>query len=466
MTAGKKIVLALVMIMAITATVVYAVSTRNRGVVGVETGRVIRQDLSQSVTANGEVKPKRYVNISSNAFGRILDLPVQEGDSVEAGDFLLQIESVTTQADVQSAQASLDAASSDLEGMDASIRSSEASVASAKAETNRVSAEFVRSEQEFKRAQDLLEGGLISREEFDRQESSYNVAVAGIDAADARVVQAEAQLAQALKQKEGLEFRMGQQRASLIRARDALSKTTIQAPLSGVITYLPVNEGENAVVGVQNSPGTTLMTIADMSVITAELRVDETDIINLRLGQRTEIRVDALGDRLLPGFVSEIGNTALNSAGQGGISTTTASTDEAKDFKVVITLDAPPEELRPGLSCTATIETASQNGTLAVPIQALTVREIEESELPDYIDDPVMTTPRPGETPKVEQEGVFVVENGVATFRPVKTGIVGTTDIEILAGLSEDEEIVIGSYRILRTLEDETRVKIEENPIS
>lgn len=465
MSAGKKIVLALVMIVAIAATVVYAVTSGNRGVVAVETGEVIRQDLSQSVRANGEVKPKRYVNISSNAFGRILSLPVQEGDRVEENDFLLQIESVTTEADVLSAQASLDAAGSELAGMDASIRSAEASVASVKAEKNRVSADFTRSKQEFERAQELFEGGLISREEFDRQESSFNVAVAQGDAADARVIQTEAQLAQVLLQKEGLQFRMGQQRASVTRARDALSKTTIRAPLAGVITYLPVNEGENAIIGVQNQPGTTLMTIADMSVITAELRVDETDIINLRLGQQTEIRVDALGDRLLSGFVSEIGNTALNSAGQGGISATTAST-EAKDFKVVITLDSPPPELRPGLSCTATIETASQGAALTVPIQALTVREIEQSELPDYIDDPVLTTPRPGETPKVEQEGVFVVESGSAIFRPVKTGIVGTTDIEILEGLSEGEEIVIGSYRILRTLDDETRVKIEESPFS
>ena len=306
MTTGKKLILALVMVSAIAATVGYAVTVRNRGIVAVETGQVLRQELVQSVTANGEIKPKRYVNIGSNTFGRIVALPVAEGQSVVENQLLLQIESIQTEADVQSAQASLDAAGSELEGMDASIRSAEASLDSSKAELNRIEADFRRSNQEFRRAEELFENGLISREQFDRQEATYQVTVAQVDAAKARIVQSEAQLAQVLKQKEGLSFRMGQQRASLIRARDQLDKTTIRAPLSGVITYLPVNEGENAIVGVQNQPGTTLMTIADMSVITAEVRVDETDIINLKLGQRTAVRVDALADRTLPGV--RVGN--------------------------------------------------------------------------------------------------------------------------------------------------------------
>ena len=464
MTTGKKLILALVMVTAIAATIGYAVTVRNRGVAAVETGQVLRQELVQSVTANGEIKPKRYVNISSNSFGRIVSLPVAEGDSVVEEQLLLQIESIQTEADVQSAQASLDAAASELEGMEASIRAAEASVESSKAELNRIEADFRRSDQEFKRAQELFENGLISREQFDRQEATSQVAVAQVDAAKARIVQSEAQLAQVLKQKEGLTFRMGQQRASVIRARDQLDKTTIRAPLAGVITYLPVNEGEIAIVGVQNQPGTTLMTIADMSVITAEVRVDETDIISLNLGQRTEVRVDALADRTLSGYVSEIGNTALTSSG-GGISTNTTNTDEARDFKVVITLDNPPPELRPGLSCTATIETAARNEALTVPIQALTVREIDEADVPDFVKDPVRVNSRPDEEPKVEQEGVFVVENGVATFQPVRTGIVGTTDIEILDGLDGSEEIVTGSYRVLRTLEDEARIKIENGPI-
>jgi HlyD family secretion protein len=229
-----------------------------------------------------------------------------------------------------------------------------------------------------------------------------------------------------------------------------------------VITYLPVNVGEIAVVGLQNQAGTTLMTIADMSEITAEVLVDETDIVDLRLNQKTEVRVDALGDRVLTGYVSEIGSSALNASGNGGISTTTTTTDEAKDFRVVITLENPPEELRPGLSCTASIETAREDGALSVPIQALTVREMEATEVPDYIVNPVTNNPRPGEPLMAEVEGVFVIEGGVARFQPVRTGIIGTTDVEILEGLEDDVELVVGPYRVLRTLEDETPVRIQE----
>jgi HlyD family secretion protein len=462
MTTGKKLIIASLILGTIAVTIGYAVNARSRGVVAVEMGKALRQELAQSVTANGEIKPKKYVNISSNSFGRIVDMPVAEGDKVEDNQLLLQIESIQTQADVLSAEASLDAAASELEGMDASIRSAEASRDSTKAELSRIEADYRRSSLEFDRAKALYEGGLISKERFDGQEAGFEIAVAQVEAGKARIVQAEAQLAQVFKQKDGLRFRMTQQEASLTRALDQLAKTTINAPLAGVITYLPVNEGEIAIVGVQNQPGTTLMTIADMSVITAEVRVDETDIINLKLGQLTEVRVDALGDRTLSGFVSEIGNSALTSS--GGISTTTTNTDEARDFKVVITLDDPPPELRPGLSCTATIVTAKRDTALTVPIQALTIREIDEADVPSFVDNPVYATSRPGEPVKVEQEGVFVIQNGVATFQPVKTGIVGTTDIEILDGLNDDQEIVIGSYRVLRTLEDEVRIKAEEDP--
>ena len=198
MTTGKKLILALAMVTVIAATIGNAVTVRNRGVVAVETGQVLRQELVQSVTANGEIKPKRYVNISSNSFGRIVSLPVAEGDSVVEEQLLLQIESIQTEADVQGAQASLDAAASELEGMEASIRAAEASLESSKAELNRIEADFRRSDQELKRAEELFENGLISREQFDRQEATYQVAVAQVDAAKARIVQSEAQLASGL----------------------------------------------------------------------------------------------------------------------------------------------------------------------------------------------------------------------------------------------------------------------------
>ncbi len=462
MSVMKKLLIAVLFVAVVGGAVTYAVVRRDRSTVTVETEYVARQDLVQSVVANGEIRPKQYINISSNAFGRIVSLPVSEGDRVDQSQFLAQIESVQTEAEVQSAQAGLDAVASELEGMEASIRAVEASLASAEAEKRRIEADFARAELEFDRAKQMLAEGLISREQFDRQESAFRVAVAQLELADARIAQADAESARTLTLRDGLTFRMGQQRAALTRARDELSKTTITSPLSGVITYLPVNEGEIAIVGIQNQPGTTLMTIADLSVITAELRVDETDILNLEVGQRAQVRVDALGDSVLNGTVSEIGNTALTEGG-GGVVSTTPTTDEAKDFKVVITLDDPPDELRPGLSCTASIETATESNVLTIPIQALTVREVDEADVPEFVENPVIVPSRSGAPVRVEQEGVFVINDQTVSFRPVQTGIIGTTEIEIVNGLSEGNEIVIGSYRVLRTLEEGARVRVEEN---
>ena len=462
MSPWKKVSIALVVAVMILSMVGYAIATRNRGLLAVEAEEVTRQDIVESVTANGEVKPKDYVNIGADVMGRITQLDLSEGDVVEEGDFLVQIESIQNEADVQSAQASLDAALSELEGMAASIRASEAALESARVDKRRIEADFALSEQDFERAREMYEGGLLSREQFERQESTYMVALVQVESADARIAQAEAQLAQVLQQREGTRLRIGQQEAALTRARDGLNKTRRTAPLSGIITYLPVNVGEIAVVGLQNQPGTTLMTIADMSDITAEVLVDETDILDLRLNQRAEVRVDALVDKVLTGYVSEIGSSALNASGNGGISTTTTNTDEAKDFRVGITLDNPPADLRPGLSCTAVIETASETDALTVPIQALTIREIEATEVPSFIENPVTNDPRPGEPLLAEVEGVFVIDEGMARFRPVRTGIVGTTDIQILDGLDEGEPLVVGPYRVLRTLEDETAVRIQE----
>ncbi len=450
MTTKKKLIVAVLVIVSTGSMVGYGLVARNRGVVAVQGGRATRQDLTQTVTANGEIKPKKYVNISSNMMGRIVHMPVKEGDHVKEGDLLIRLESVQTESDVTSAQASLDAALAELEGMNASIRSSEATIASAKAEVTRAEADYNRAKLNADRSESMSRDGLISREQLDRAKTDLEISAAGLISAKARLAQTEAQAAQVSKQKEGVALRINQQRASLTRARDQFGKTTIRSPLDGIITYLPVNEGEIAIVGVQNSPGTTLMTIADMSVITAEVKVDETDIVNVRLGQEANIKVDALGDRLLPGHVSEIGNSALT---RSGASTTTTSSQEAKDFKVVVTLDNPPAELRPGLSCTATIVTANRKQAVTVPIQAITVREFDAA-----------ATATDNKKKKVEQEGVFVIQNGVASFRRIKTGIIGATDIEVLDGIAENEEIVTGTFQVLRTLKDNTRIKVEKQP--
>lgn len=472
MTTKKKLLLAGVVLVAIGSMAGYSVVARNRGVVSVQAGKVARQDLTQTVSANGEIKPKKYVNVSSNMMGRIVHMPVKEGDRVRDGELLVRLESIQSEADVKAAEATLDAAGAELEGMAASIRSADAAINSAKAEITRSEADLSRAKQNYDRADRMTKDGLISREQFDRAKADFDIATAQLGSAQARLAQAEAQHAQVLKQRDGTALRIAQQRSALVRARDQFSKATIRSTLDGVITYLPVNEGEIAIVGVQNQAGTVLMTIADMSVITAEVKVDETDIVNVKVGQEARIKVDALGDRMLTGHVSEVGNSALSRTGSGGIANTTPGTQEAKDFKVVVTLDDPPPELRPGLSCTATIVTATREQVLTVPIQSLTIREFDADAKTETSNggSGVAFAAAPQEVKKsenkkkVEKEGVFVLKNGVAFFRAVKTGITGTTDIEILDGLAENDEIVTGPYQVLRTLKDNTRIKIEKTP--
>jgi len=465
MTTKKKFLTAVLIAVAILSAVGYGMFVRNRGVVTVQTGRAIRQDLTQTVSANGEIKPKKYVNVSSNMMGRIVRLPVKEGDRVREGSLLVQLESIQSEADVRSAEASFDAAQTELEGMSASIRSAEATVASAKAEITRSEADLARAKQNFSRAEQMTREGLIAKEQYDRAKADFDISSAQLNAAKARLAQAEAQEAQALTQRDSTALRIAQQRAALTRARDQFSKTTIRSTLDGIITNLPVNEGEIAIVGIQNQPGTTLMTIADMSIITAEVKVDETDIVNVRLGQEARIKVDALGDRMLLGHVTEIGNSALARTTSSTIGTS-GTGQEAKDFKVVITLDDPPPELRPGLSCTATIETATRQQIVTAPIQALAIREFDPADpIAQSTGAVAVTAPAArANKKKVEKEGVFVINNGVAFFRPVKTGITGTTDIEIIEGLTESDQIVTGPYQVLRTLADNARVKIQKVP--
>jgi HlyD family secretion protein len=459
MTTTKKLILAAVIVVVIGSIAGYSVFARNRGVVAVQSGRVARQDLTQTVSANGEIKPKKYVNVSSNMMGRIVRLPVKEGDRVKDGELLAQLEAVQSEADVRSAESGLDASQAEVEGMGASIRSSEAAVTSAKAEITRSEADLARTRQAYDRSKQMQKEGLISNDQFERNKADYDIAEAALNSARARLAQSEAQLGQTLKQRDSTSIRIAQQRAALVRARDTFSKTTIRSTLDGIITNLPVNEGEIAIVGVQNQPGTTLMTIADMSIITAEVKVDETDIVNVKLGQEARIKVDALGDRMLIGHVTEIGNSALTKSTGTAAGATATAGQEAKDFKVVVTLDDPPAELRPGLSCTATIQTATRQQILTAPIQALTIRELDATDPKAK----AAAANAPNKK-KVETEGVFILSNFVAFFRPVKTGITGTTDIEILNGLGENDEIVTGPYQVLRTLKDNTRIKIEKAP--
>jgi HlyD family secretion protein len=254
----------------------------------------------------------------------------------------------------------------------------------------------------------------------------------------------------------------------LTRASDVLSKRNAYAPLDGVVTNLPVRVGEIVVPGIQNSPASTIMTIADMSLITAEVKVDETDIVNVNLGQFSDISIDALPDKTFKGRVIEIGNTAILRSTGLAASQSTVSSQEAKDFKVVIAMDEPPAEIRPGLSCTAKITTATRQNVLSVPIQALTVRQRGDLESKKTAPGSAEASTRPDaallKARREELQGVFVIRDKKAEFRRVETGITGATDIEVLSGINEGDEIITGSYQVIRTLRNQAQIRVDNKP--
>src|ERR1700719_2494157 len=360
MSTWKKIAIAAGAAVLLSAIVGFAVYQSHKNVVTVQTGKAQRMDLVALVSASGEIKPKTYVNIGANAFGKITKLYVREGDRVKRGQMLAQLENVQPEADMNATQASLEAARTDAVAAEAALNTSAADL-------NRAKSDAERSELDWNRAQGLYKDALIAKSDYDMQKANHQTAVAGLAQAEARVAQAKAQ-------KESADRRIGQAGATLTHAADVLKKTAYQAPFDGVITHLPVREGKTVVIGIQNSPGSTLMTLADMSVITAEVRVDETDIVNVKLGQPAEVTIDAIPKKTFKAVVTEIGDNAIvRSTGVSTSQQTTAS-QEAKDFKVVVTLQDPPDNLRPGLSATAKITTATRATSLTVPIQSLTVR--------------------------------------------------------------------------------------------
>jgi HlyD family secretion protein len=452
----KKIAIGASIPVVLAAIVAIAVHQSGKNVVTVQTGRVQRQDLSSLVSGSGEIKPKTYVNIGANAFGKITHLFVKEGDHVRKGQLLAQLENVQSSADVNANQASLQAAQTDALAADAALRTSDADL-------QRAQADYDRNKLDWERAENLFKDGLISKSDFDSRKNAWATA-------DSGRVQAQARVAQAKAQKDSADKHIAQNRATLIRFSDVLEKATYAAPFDGVITNLPVREGETVVIGIQNSPGSTLMTLADMSVITAEVKVDETDIVNVHLGQPAEVTIDAIPRKVFHGTVSEIGDNAIvRSTGVATSQQTTAS-EEAKDFKVVVTVTDPPQDLRPGLSTTAKITTAARTSVLSIPIQALSVRSKAQLEQENSAPGSVhAAAPAPSESASKSKDqpqdaqGVFVIRDRKAEFVPVTTGITGTGDIEVLSGLGEGDEVITGSYKVLRTLRSGSSVKIDNS---
>ncbi|HSP14013.1 MAG TPA: efflux RND transporter periplasmic adaptor subunit [Thermoanaerobaculia bacterium] len=368
---------------------------RDKNVTPVTFGKVERTDLTSKVSANGRIDAKRKVDLSANVMGQIINLAVREGDRVKKSDFLLQIDQKQLAATAQGAAASLQALFSDRDAARANA---------ADAQRN------------YDRAQKNYNDKIVPLADMERMRSL-------LDAANANVA--------------AIERRIDQARANLTAANDTLSKTTMRAPMDGIVTALPVEEGEVAVIGTMNNPGTKLLTIADMSVVEAVLEVDETDVPSVKIGQHAKVTIDAYPNKTFAGLVTEVASSPITQPGQQ------LGTSQAVNFEVKVQVEAPPESVRPGFSCSADIITGTRSKALAIPIQALVVREKQGG----------------GQGKPQDEEGVFVNEGGTAKFAPVKTGLSGDTNIEIVSGLKEGQQIVTGPFRALREIKDGSKVK-------
>ena len=437
--------------------VLVSINQANKGVVTVQTAKVAPQDtLISQVTASGEIKPTTYTNVTAQGFGRITDILVHEGDHVKKGDRLLLQENIQASADVQAQSASINSAES-------GVQAAEASYKAAQSDLLLQQANLEKAKLDWERGQGLFKDGLIPKQDYDQRKTGYDAQVAQVDSSRARMLSLKATLDQ-------MRAQVAQGRAVLVHTQDILSKTVYTSPINGIVSYLPERVGDYVVPGIQNSNGSFLMTLSDMSVVTAEVKVDETDIVAVKMGQDADVTIDAVPGKIFKGKVTEIGSQATLRT--SGLATTqsTASNQEAKDFKVVVTLTDPPQNVRPGLSTTAKIKTAEKKNVLAIPIQALAVRtrkDLEEAAKNAKKDSGVTLAAPPPTTasdPKKDDiQGVFVVNGKKAIFRPVETGISGITDIEVTSGLKSGDEIVVGSYKALRTLKPEASVKVDNS---
>jgi HlyD family secretion protein len=360
--------------------------------------KVKKQDLTSIISASGEVKPKKNVEISAQVPGRIIKIGVVEGQEVRAGDFLLKLDSTQYEANADRDQNYIRAANAELIQAEARLHRDKASLG---------------------RQQKLFDDDLISKEQLETAQVQHEISEAQVNA---------------------IRFQIKQAEASLKSTLDNLAKTTYSSPIDGIITSLRVEEGEVAIIGTMNNPGTVLLTIADLSVMEVEVEVDETDVVGVALGQTARVRVDAFPNTVFEGKVTEIGSSALQRT------TAAAATQESKDFKVVVTLGKPSEELKPGLSASADIVVAERTQAPAVPISSLVLRDKAGAD---------------ENAPATDEEGVYVVENDRVKFIPVVKGITGGMMIEITSGLEEGQTIVTGPYASLRELKDGVLIKSE-----
>ncbi|MBP1628284.1 MAG: macA 6 [Holophagaceae bacterium] len=396
----KKKYVALLACGVVLAVVVGVLATRGEKGQAVLLATVARENITAKVSANGKVQAVKKVDISANVMGQVTRLAVQEGDAVKAGDFLLEIDPVRSRAAAQGLDANREAMAHDLE-------------------TARARAAQARSD--FRRAEANRQAGIIAQSDFEQARTALSTAEATALAVQRRLDQA---------------------RADLAGAKDLLSKSTIKAPMDGIVTAKRIEQGETAVIGVQNQAGTVLLTISDMSKVEAEMEVDEASIPNVKLGQEAQVRIDAYPNQLFKGEVTEVGGSPILKA----------STNEAIKFKVKVWIKNPPLSIKPGLSAQADIFTGFRENALAVPLQALVMKEIKLK--PGEKRDPL--APR-------EEEGVYLMDKGKARFQAVKTGMLGDLNVEILGGLKGGEQVITGPFKALRELKDEDPVHLDKS---
>src|SRR5262245_27240091 len=429
---------------------------RDKGLT-VNTEVVTARDLEAVVSASGKIQPKRLVQISADTPGRVVNLAVNEGDRINKDQFLLQIDPKSLRTRVESNTASLGAAQASLGAAQAQMEQSRQAI-----ETARVQLE--QAKQSLTQQQDLWRQQLTTREALERAEND-------VKAAQSALQEREKQLAAQQSQVTAQTSRIAQARATLESARYDLSKNTISSPIDGIVTRRNIQEGETAVIGTMNNAGTVLLTLADMSVIQAEVEVDETNIPSVQLGQPAKIIIDALPDKTFKGHVTEIGNSPIQAAGAAQQNTT----NQATNFKVVVILDEKVPDVRPGFTCTADITTATRKEVPAVPIPAVAVRELVYDANGQVVKEPRTDkrrrtpTPetvasaaelKPGQTRK-ETEGVFVVRDAKAEFISIKMGIAGDKYFEVLSGLKPGDQVITGPYNSVRGMTDGDAVKVD-----
>jgi HlyD family secretion protein len=414
---------------------------------------IYQRDLEAIVTASGKIDPKKTVNISAQSMGRVTRLAVKEGDRVKAGQFLLQIDPIVAESAVRRDEAAVAGAVTGLEQTRVQLQSAQANLELAR--------------QTLKRQQELWESGLTTRETLERAQAEVDVRESDLHAREQEIRTRQEQVRQ--------------QQAGLSSSRHSLAQSRFESPFDGIVTRRNVEEGENVVVGTMNNAGTVLLTVADMSVIEAEVEVDETDIPLVRIGQSAKVTIDAIDGKTFTGHVSEIGNSPIQAAAGAQPGARTAT-----NFKVVVTLEGEIPEVRPGFTCTAEITTEKRPQAVAVPIQALTVRELLYDEKGNVIHEPRPPKPSrfrfgPSVTPPVsastntelkpgqkreETEGVFVIRDNKAVFVPVKVGIAGERYFEVTSGLKEGDRVITGPFDTVRNMYDGDLVKVNTGTAS